>query len=296
VVIGYRELTDSGFREARRLDVAGLALGGGGLALALLGVSEGGGWGWRSTPTIAALGGGVVLLAAFVRHELRTTQPLIELRILRMGQVGLANAVTFFIVAAQYARLVFVPLALETLRGYSALRVGVLLTPAAVLSACGMPIAGRLVDSIGPRRPMIAGTSLMCVGAFLLGQIKPSTPDAMIVLGLAVQGLGFGLASLPALVVAVNKLEQRYVAQASTLRTLTSQVAGATSVAVLTAVVAIRMGSGTPSAEHQQAAYDTAFLAASIGMVIALLLALRVPKTWKTGAATGTRDLEPVLD
>ena len=58
------------------------------------------------------------------------------------------------------------------------------------------------------------------------------------------------------------------------MRSLISQVAGATTVAVLSAVVAARLGTGTPTLKQSQSAYDTAFLIASIGMLIALVCSL----------------------
>jgi hypothetical protein len=80
---------------------------------------------------------------------------------------------------------------------------------------------------------------------------------------------------MPGVVVAMNALPARYVAQASAVRSLISQVAGATTVAVLSAVVAARLGTGTPTLARSQHAYDTAFLIASSGLFIALLCSLR---------------------
>jgi DHA2 family multidrug resistance protein len=271
VVLGIRVLRDFGYRESRRLDSIGLLLGGGGLALMLFAITQASDWGWSSTSTLSMIAIGVVALGSFVVHELRTEQPMIDLRMFRITVFGLSMIVTVFIVTAQYTRLVFIPLSLETIRGYSALRVGLVLTPAALLTAVGMSIGGRMVDRVGARRPMVLGTGLMCVGAFSLSHIGVSTPVWAIVGSLGIQGIGFGLCALPGVVVAMNALPPRYVAQASAVRSLVSQVAGASSIAILSAVVAIRLGDGTPTLERSQTAYDTAFLLASLGLFVALL-------------------------
>jgi EmrB/QacA subfamily drug resistance transporter len=274
VIFGFRVLKDLGYRESRRLDSLGLFLGGGGLALVLFGVTKANDWGWSASSTIATLAVGAASLFAFIAHELHTDEPMIELRMFTITVFTLSMAVTLFTTAAQYTRLVFIPLSLETVRGYTALRVGLILTPAALLTAIGMSIGGRMVDRVGARRPMVIGSGLMCLGAFSLSHIGVSTPVAAIIASLGTQGLGFGLCALPGVVVAMNSLPARYVAQASAVRSLISQVAGASTVAVLSAVVAARLGSGTPSLEKSQSAYDTAFLIASIGLFIALLCSL----------------------
>ena len=295
VVFGLRVLRDLGYRESRRLDTVGLFLGGGGLALTLFGVTKANDWGWSSSATVASLAVGGASLLAFVFHELRTDQPMIELRMFTIGVFALSMGVTLFTVTAQYTRLVFIPLSLETIRGYTAFRVGLILTPAAVLTAVGMSIGGRMVDRVGARRPMVLGSGLMCLGAFSLAHVGVSTPVTTIVASLSTQGLGFGLCALPGVVVAMNALPARYVAQASALRSLISQVAGATTVAVLSAVVAARLGSGTPTLEKSQTAYDTAFLIASIGLFLALLCSLCFPARPEGADRAPTADV-PALD
>jgi hypothetical protein len=106
-----------------------------------------------------------------------------------------------------------------------------------------------------------------------------------------------GLTTAPATVSALNALPDRYVAQASAVRTLNTQVAGAVAIAALSALVAARMGTD-PSPEDQQAAYDSAFLAASAGLVVAAVLASRLPRRPGEGRdpehQAGAAALEPV--
>lgn len=294
-LFGMRVLRDSGYRDLRRLDVGGIGLGGGGLALTLLGVSQGESWGWTSTTTLGVLAVGVTMVVSFVVHELHTREPMIDLRMFRVRAFSLAIAVSLFTTAAQYTRLVFVPLALETLRGYTPLRVGLLLTPAAIATAVGMSIGGRLVDVVGARRPMLFGTGLMALAAFSLGNIAVTTPVPVIIASLCGQGLGFGLCAMPAVVVAMNELPPRFVAQASAVRSLTSQVAGASTIAILSAVVAARMGSGPSTLAHRQRAYDTAFLCASAGLLVAFACSVKVPGRERRTGAVAERDAEAKL-
>ena len=277
VVLALRFLRDLGHRDERSLDLLGLGLGASGLALTLLGVSQSPQWGWGSPATIASITVGVVLLGLFVAQELRVDDPVVELRIFTVPAFAISMAVILFTAAAQYTRLVFIPLELQDIRGYTALRVGVLLIPSALATAAAMPLGGRLMDRIGPRIPVVTGCCFMAIAAVALGVVRVGTPIGLIVAVLGLQGFGMGLTSAPATVAGMNALSGRFVAQASAMRSLSTQVAGATAIAITSTVVATRMGDN-PSPAHAQSAYNSAFLIAAAGLVVAIALALRLPK------------------
>jgi predicted MFS family arabinose efflux permease len=83
-------------------DFGGALLLGIGLGAVLVAVSEGPNWGWNSLPTISFFAGAAVALAAWVVVELRSSHPLINLRVLRNGEVLLANGTAIGIGAAMY--------------------------------------------------------------------------------------------------------------------------------------------------------------------------------------------------
>ena len=254
---GLRLLPQIGHRENRPFDLAGLVFGTTGLTIAVLGISEGSAWGWTSAATVICIGGGICLLVAFVVHGLRTEHPLIELRMFSEKRFRLAMGVLVFVTAANFARLVFVPLQLEGLRGMTAFRVGMMFFIPAIVMGVGMSIGGRYVDRIGPRRPIILG----CCGMFLamlgFSQLTLTTPIWVIVALLSLQGLGMGMAMSPTMVAGLSDLPARLMAQGSAVRSLTGQVAGAVSVAVLGAVVSSNMGTD-PTPQQSQDAYNSA--------------------------------------
>ena len=150
LVAGLRLLPDVGPRDRRPFDVAGLVLGSAGLTVAVFGVAQGTAWGWTSPAIVLCLVLGLGSLALFVRHELRTPHPLIDVRMFSERSFRLAMGVLVFVMGANFARLVFVPLQLESLRGFTALRVGMMFIVPAIFTAVGMSLGGRLVDRVGP--------------------------------------------------------------------------------------------------------------------------------------------------
>ena len=276
--LGLRLLPAVPHGPAGRFDLPGFVTGGVGLAALVLGLSEANGWGWGSPATISCLVVGVGLLVWFVRHELRTPAPMLEMRMFRSPTFTIAFAITFLVVAAQYARLVFIPLNLEGLRGYSAFDVGMMLAPAGIASAIGMTTGGRLADRVGVRGPLIVGTSLMAVALLAIANIGLTTPLWVISGLLAVQGLGMGLHAAPCTVAAMNTLPAELLSQGTAMRTLTSQVAGAVSVAALSAVLSIATPTDA-SPQQAQDGYSIVFYVAFAGMVAAVLLATRLRPT-----------------
>jgi EmrB/QacA subfamily drug resistance transporter len=278
---GLRLLPESGERHRRPFDTLGLALGCGGLAVAVLGLSEANVWGWGSFVTLACIIGGLALLGGFIVHELRVEHPLIELRMFGGRTFRIAMGIASLVFVAQFARLVFIPLQLESLRGESALTVGLLFLPAAVVSAVAMLTGGRIVDRIGPRLPVVIGTASMAVALIAFARLSLDTPLPLIAVILAVQGFGFGLLQPPVQVAGLSDLPARLMSQGTAVRALVNQVSAAISVAMLGAVVATSAGAH-PTSTEAQSAYNNAFAVAAVGVLVALALATRLPRRRQT--------------
>ena len=211
----------------------------------------------------------------FVRHELRSEHPLIELRMFSQHAFRLAMGIYAFVQGAQYARLVFIPLQLEGLRGLSALRVGMMFFVPAILTGLGMSIGGRLVDRIGPRRHPI-GCSGMFVAVFSFSRLTLTTPVWAIVTLLSLQGLGMGITVAPSMVAGVGDLPAR-LSHGAAVAPYRASRSAVVAVAVLGAVVTARMGDD-PTAQEAQEAYNSAFLVTAAGILVALVLARRLPR------------------
>jgi EmrB/QacA subfamily drug resistance transporter len=289
---GMRLLRDTGYRERRPFDLWGLVLVGGGLVLWLLAFSEGTDLGWTSPTVVAMLAAGGSLLVGFAVVELRSGHPLIELRMFGVPAFSITIGIVWAITIAQFGRLVFVPLELEgPLRGLTALHVGLLLTPSALGAALTMPFGGRLSDHIGPRVPVISGVALLTVSALGLGRLDLQSSEPWIAFLLFVGGLGTGLAMMPNTVTAMNVLPGRFTAQASAVRSMNRQVAGAMGVAVLASVFESRVGGSTDPATVQSA-YNAVFLCGAAVCVVALLLAFFLPSRAANDAIIATRIAE----
>ena len=285
VLVGARVLRFAGFRERRRFDALGFGLVTAGLASVLYAVSDANSAGWTSPQTLVLGGSGSLLLAAFVAHELREPEPLIDLRMFAIPAYSVAMLLVGAMIAVTLGRLVFLPLELVGVRGLSEVEVGLILTPAALTGAVAAPAAGMLTDRIGARPPVIIGLVATATASLGFANLALDTPTAVIALLVAVQGFGNGLALTPNNVAGMNALPQRLLARGTAIRSTSRQVAGSFSIALLSAYVAARIGDLAPPDEPAQAlaqqdAYNGAFAVLTIlGLASLVLAILFVPRS-----------------
>src|SRR5690606_8525791 len=98
-----------------RIDVLGAALSIAGLVMLVYGLIEGPHWGWTDARTLGMIAGGLVVLALFAMWELRTTSPMLEVRLFKnatftVSSIGITlvflTMFGFFFVVSQLFQLV----------------------------------------------------------------------------------------------------------------------------------------------------------------------------------------------
>ncbi|MEA2284006.1 MAG: hypothetical protein QOJ21_49, partial [Solirubrobacteraceae bacterium] len=117
------------------LDVPGAVLLGGGLGAIVLAISKAETWGWASRQTVGLVAGGAIALAVWIVVELRTPQPLVDLRLARIRTVLCANVAAVLIAMGMYVGMALVNRLVQTPRsagygfGASLVTTGLLLLP-----------------------------------------------------------------------------------------------------------------------------------------------------------------------
>jgi EmrB/QacA subfamily drug resistance transporter len=260
-----------------RLDKVGLILGPPGLVVLILALSRGRTWGWTSPITIGLILLGCVLLVAFVRRSVRIDEPLLDVTLLRVPRFALGSLLVALATGTMTARVVFVPLELSDVRGYSTTRIGLLFLPIALATAVGMIAAGRVTDRKGPRGPLIVGAGFLVVGCLSISRWSPGTSSAMIIASMLIHGVGQGLYMGPTVVVALSKMPASRVGQASTLRQVIQQLGGASVSALLGTLLGIHRDHvrGATKIQH---AYNLIFAVSALIAGALFVLTLRIPK------------------
>ncbi len=224
-------------------DLPGASLLGIGLGALLLGLSEGEHWGWGSVTFAAVMVGAIVVLAAWVALELRSTHPLINLRVMSRPDVVLANSTAIALGGALYIGLSVGSLVAQApaSTGYGlampVLWAGFVIAPLSIGSFAANRIVRRLSARIDLATLLPIGAGLMTVAAALLWLAHSHLIELLVGMLLFGFGMGSSYAAMPALIarsVAAEELGSS-VSFNQVLRTVGSSFGTAISAAVLAA-------------------------------------------------------------
>ncbi|WP_062987273.1 DHA2 family efflux MFS transporter permease subunit [Nocardia anaemiae] len=219
-------------------DFLGMLLASPGLALFLFGVSSIPGEGTVIAPKVlipAAIG--LVLIVLFVLHALRTEHPLIDLHLFRNRSLTFAVLTMVLFATAFFGAGLLLPTYLQQVRGETAMAAGLLMVPQGLGAMLTMPIAGRLVDKIGPGKIVMVGISLISLGTVFFVQLKSDTSYPFMLGALFVMGLGMGCTMMPTMTAAIQTLTHQQVARGTTLMNIINQSAGSIGTATMSVVL-----------------------------------------------------------
>jgi EmrB/QacA subfamily drug resistance transporter len=190
------------------IDWVGTVLVAGGMGLSVLGLQQSSQWGWGDPLTWICIVAGLALLFAFVRHELRTEHPLIDMRIFRNRAFAADSGVLFLLNVVFLPLFFFASLYAQISLGDDASGAGLYLLVFFAGFWAGSQWGGRLLDSKGARAAVIPGCAVAAVGFFLWGNnlVDSDLGDQWIYIVLA--GLGVGLILGPASTDAINRAPQ----------------------------------------------------------------------------------------
>ncbi|MGF0173696.1 MFS transporter [Streptomyces sp. Marseille-Q5077] len=261
---------ESPVRQSGRFDVSGtlgLAVG---LVCLLLGVSQGGQWGWGSARVVGLFAGAVVVLALWCRQQLRTKEPLVDLRLVAEPRVGLSHVAALLAGFAFYAntlvtaQLVQAPKATGYGLGLSIVATGMCLLPSGVVMLLLSPVSARISAARGPRITLALGAAVIAAGYAV--RIADSRDLWMIITGATIVATGTTLAysALPTLILRDVPAEQ--TASANGVNVLMRTIGQAGSSAVVAAVLVhhsgVVGGAPVPTLHGYQLAFATAGLIA----------------------------------
>lgn len=189
--------------------------------------------GWGSTTVLTSLGLAVLALVVFALVELRTANPLLDLRLMRNRSfVGLVLA-ALLLNAAAFAHLTYTSIWLQSVLGLSPIGAGLVVCPLAVASFALSANNARIFRKAPPQLPIGLGLLFVGAGALLMMLIRSNSSWPLALPGLIVSGLGVGMAMPVLMSAALGAVPRQRVGMASGAVNTGRQLGYALGIAVL---------------------------------------------------------------
>lgn len=186
---------------------------------------------------------GLLVLALFVRHELRVEQPILNVRVFgRNVPFVFSNLAALINYSATFAVGFLLSIFLQVVKGFNSEVAGMILLSQPVMMALLSPFAGSLSDRVEPRVVSSWGMSLSTLGLVFFGFISNTTPVWLLVLNLMLLGTGFALFSSPNTSAVMGSVEKRFYGIASSTLGTMRLVGQAFSMAMATLIIDLYIG------------------------------------------------------
>jgi EmrB/QacA subfamily drug resistance transporter len=199
---------------------------------------------------LVATGIGCLALGAFVRHALRSDNPVLAIRLLK------GRAFRTSVVAGNLVRLglgatpLLLPLLLQIGFGWSPVRAGLLTISQAFGALAFKPVATRIIARLGYRRVLVISATGTALTVAAPAAFHATTPALAIVAVLALSGFLRSMQFTTANALAYADIERPDVSRASTLSTVLQQLAMSFGVSIGGLSLHLARGHGGLTPDH----------------------------------------------
>ena len=286
-------------RSPGKVNWLAAALLSGWLVALLLPLSKATTWGWGSARTIGLLILAVALFAVWLFTELRSSNPLIDMRMMRLPAVWTTNVVALLFGATMFGIFAFLPQLMQVPQasgygfGASVTQAGLLMLPMLVAMAVFGSLSGPLTRWLSGKTQLVIGAALAAVSCFSLATEHGDKAPVAVAGGVFGIGLGLVYSSMISLIVQSVPMHQTGVA--SGMNTNIRTIGASLGTAIVSSIVTSHPGAqGLPA----ESGYTESFLILTVVAVAAIAVALLVPTakrpTLTTDRAEAVPELTPV--
>jgi DHA2 family multidrug resistance protein len=222
-----------------RIDYVGFGLMAVGLATLQLVLDKGQEDDWFSSPFIVrSILIAIVALIGFVVWELRTKDPIVNLRVLANRNFAVGTALIAAVGVALYGTTALLPLFLQTLLNYPALQSGLAVSPRGIGAVVSMILVGRLIGKVDGRYLIVFGFAILAVSTYFLSDITLTITIGSITWPQVFSGFALGFVFVPLTVLATGTLTNEQIGNATGIYNLMRNVGGSFGIAAVTTMLA----------------------------------------------------------
>jgi EmrB/QacA subfamily drug resistance transporter len=278
IVLVDRYVPESPIRFPSRVDVPGALLLSGGLLSLMVALTEGESWGWASARLLGLAAAAVVFFALWGLVELRSSSPMVDMKMLAHRPVLLTNIATIISGFALFSCFVLVPTLVETssVHGYgfsaSATKAGLYLLPSSVAMLFAGPLAGMIGRHFGSKWPLAGGMLIVSLAALLFATAHNVSWIVLVASALLGVGVGAAFAAMAALI--ADNVDAAEMGVASGMNTVVRMVGSVIGGQVAATLLTARTIGGTTI--PAESAFTITFALSAAAALVAAAIAVSI--------------------
>ncbi len=196
---------------------------------------------WFSSTSITVLS--VVTVFSFfffIWRELTAKNPIVELRVLRNGNLRVGTILSFILGFGLYGSTFIIPLYTQSTLGWTAQQSGALMVPAALTTAFMMPVIGNMLQK-GVKQQYLVALGMLVFFIYSFWGYKILTPDTgeeAFFWMLIFRGIGMGMLFIPITAMSLSTLKGQQIGQGASFTGMMRQLGGSFGIALITTFMA----------------------------------------------------------
>ncbi|MBS1575598.1 MAG: DHA2 family efflux MFS transporter permease subunit [Bacteroidetes bacterium] len=176
----------------------------------------------------------------FIWRELTYRNPIVNLRVLKNGNLRVGTILSFILGFGLYGTTFIIPLYTQATLGWTATQAGMLMVPAALMTAFMMPIIGQLLQKGVPQQYLVAlgmlGFVFFCLWGYKI--ITPDTAKDNFFWMLMLRGVAMGMLFIPITTLSLSTLKGRQIGEGAAFTGMMRQLGGSFGIAAITTFMA----------------------------------------------------------
>jgi EmrB/QacA subfamily drug resistance transporter len=186
----------------------------------------------------------IVALALFIRTELRTGTPILNLSLFRSRLFSASNLALFFVSFTQTALTLLLVFYLQNMMKFTPTQMGWIIITNSMAVILFSPLAGRVAERIGARALCTLGTVLIVTGQFMIASLTLESSIFGMVFPIALTGLGWSMFNAPNQSVMLSAVPARHLGAVSGMNVTTARIGGTVGLAIGSAVFTYALSTG----------------------------------------------------
>jgi DHA2 family multidrug resistance protein len=223
-------------RPASQVDWLGISLLTVGIASLQYVLEKGQEADWFSSSVIITLTSiAVVTILLFIWRELDYKYPVVELRVLKNGNLRIGVMLSFIMGFGLYGSTFVIPIYTQSLLGWTAFQAGLLMLPSTLFTALMMPVVAQMIQRGIQQKYLIAlGMAIFFIYSYLCYTIlTPDTSSGNFFWPLIIRGMGLGFLSVPVSTMSLSTLRGKEIGQGAAFSGMMRQLGGSFGVAII---------------------------------------------------------------